>query len=144
MTNNLFQEPIPGYVAHTGASSIFVRQPTSAAWILHNLEDIPTAKVIAAMEKWGDSQLTTETASQLGFEYLADKPESTWWTVMESEGDGEKKGYRMQRFGDGMSWASGGLTDKYRYLIHGFDWAGLGSGTVVDVSLTWTDVVLYS
>ncbi|KAL8792400.1 MAG: hypothetical protein Q9195_005014 [Heterodermia aff. obscurata] len=135
MTNNMFHEPCAGHVAHTGLSSILVRQPASKAWILHSLEDVPTAKVIQAMEKWGDSMETTETASQLQFDYLASHPGGTWWSVMENDGEGSKKGYRMQRFGEGMSWVSGGLTSKYDYLLQGFDWGSLGEATVVDVSL---------
>jgi hypothetical protein len=135
MTNNMFHEPRPGYVGHTGLSSILIRQPASKAWILHSLEDIPTAKVIQAMEKWGDSMDTTETASQLYFDHLASNPGGTWWSVMENDGEGKKKGYRMQRFGEGMSWVSGGTSSKYDYLLQGFDWGSLGEATVVDVSL---------
>jgi len=43
------------------------------------------------MEKWGDSMDTTETASQLYFDYLASNSGGTWWSVMENDGEGKKK-----------------------------------------------------
>ncbi len=86
------------------------------------------------MKKWGDSIDTTETASQLYFDYLASNSEGTCWSVMESDGEGKKKGYRMQRFGEGTSWVSGGTSSRYDYLLQGFDWGSLEEATVVDVS----------
>ena len=135
MKNNLVHEPQPGYVGHTSLSSILVRQLTSKAWVLHSLEDVPTAKVIQAMEKWGDSMDINKTASQLQFDYLAANLAGTWWSVMNNDGEGDKKGYWMQRFGEGISWVSGGTSNKYSYLLQGFDWGSLGQTTVVDVSV---------
>ncbi len=42
--------------------------------------------------------------------------------------------HRKQRFGEGMSWVSGGTSSKYDYLLQGSDWGSLGEATVVDVS----------
>lgn len=133
MTNNMFHEPRPGYVGHSGLSSIIIRQPTSKSWILHNLEDVPTSKFIPALKKWGDSLEPTETGCQLAFDYLASHPTESWWTFLENDGDGEGRGYRMQRFAEAMSWVSGGMNDNYDYLLKGFNWGSLGEATVVDV-----------
>lgn len=134
MTNNLFEEPRAGYVGHTALSSIIVREPLSRSWILHNLEEVATAKLIAAYDKYGESDEPTETATSLAFDFFADNPKANFWTFLETDGEGEQKGYRMRRFAEAMVWVSGHKNDEDMILATGFDWASLGEATVADVS----------
>jgi 6-hydroxytryprostatin B O-methyltransferase len=134
ITNNLFEEPRPGYVAHTGLSSIIVREPLSKSWALHNFEEVATTRFIDAYDKFGESEEPTETANHIQFDYYATHPKDNVWKFFENDGEGEKKGYRMRRFAEAMVWAQGYRNDDDVYLTLGFDWASLGEATIVDVS----------
>lgn len=134
MTNNLFEEPRPGYVSHTGLSSILVREPMSRSWTLHNFEDIAATKFIDAYEKFGESEEPNESATQVQFDYFKTHPKDNNWQFLEDDGEGEKKGYRMRRFAEAMTWVSGQMSDEGRVLAAGFDWASIGEATVADVS----------
>ncbi|OBT82087.1 hypothetical protein VE02_09644 [Pseudogymnoascus sp. 03VT05] len=133
MTNNLFEEPRAGYVGHTALSSIIVREPLSRSWILHNFEEIVTTKFLESHDKYGESDEPTETATSLAFDYFAKNPKDNFWSFLETDGEGEQKGYRMRRFAEAMVWVSGHKNDQDMILATGFDWDSLGEATVADV-----------
>ncbi|KFY51953.1 hypothetical protein V497_08736 [Pseudogymnoascus sp. VKM F-4516 (FW-969)] len=133
ITNNLFEEPRPGYVGHSGLSSVLVREPHSRSMVLHCFEEIVTSKFIEAYDRFGESEEPNETAAHVAFKYFEKNPKDNLWTFFANDGEGEKKGYRMNRFAEAMTWAAGMQNNDHMDLIQGFDWAGLGEGTVVDV-----------
>ncbi|KFY09293.1 hypothetical protein V492_05544 [Pseudogymnoascus sp. VKM F-4246] len=133
MTNNLFEEPCAGYVGHTALSSIIVREPLSRSWILHNFEEIASARFLDAYDKYGESEEPTETAVRIAFDYFDKHPNDNLWAFLENDGEGENKGYRMRRFAEAMVWVSGHKNDEDMILASGFDWASLGEATVADM-----------
>ena len=85
-------------------------------------------KAVDAMQKFPGSQEPRETGFGLAFggktifEYLGERPE------------------RAKVFGSAMGNFSRGVSHRVEHLVGGYDWKGLGKGSVVDVS----DVLLLS
>jgi len=133
MTCRIFRESRPGYVAHTGPSAAFVQNPLLSDWVGFNLEEIWPAdtKIAEALRRFGDSEEPGDSAIGLAFSFPKDK---TYWDFVANDGEGENKGWRMRRFAQAMNFMAGGNPHHHRHLHTGFDWAGLGKGTVVDVS----------
>ena len=140
MTNYIFKEARPGYVVHTATSAMPVRNPALISWIGHNIEEVGTSsvKVVEAMERWGDSEDLIE--SGFGIAFGADQEhgkggKSSFFKFLQDDGEGDKKGWRMQRLGEAMDSMKGGDGTLDAAHVHkGFNWEGLGKATVVDVS----------
>lgn len=65
MTNNIFQEPQAGYVAHNRTSLLLLEDETLASWVAMYTSDllVPVANTVAAMRKWPGSQEANQTVS---------------------------------------------------------------------------------
>lgn len=59
----------------------------------------------------------------------------TFWSVLANDGEGERKGWRMERFGMSMGVMSNQKSSRQSPVNVMFDWEGLGKAVVVDVSL---------
>lgn len=154
MTYNVFREPSEGSVEHTGASML-LRQPFYKDMLWHLTEDgVPASAVhVAAIRKWGPSEVLSETAFTLS------KNPSMQRSLSEQQqgGDGkegdEKEGdekeanesltffdhiFSSRRNRESFSGFMNAImsSDDYnvRHLVTGFDWSLLPPGaTVVDV-----------
>ena len=98
----------------------------------HNLEEVAPAalNLVAALKRYGESVEPTESAFVYTFlpESMTGKTLFDWFDV---DGEGDKKGWRVKRFGGAMSYVLSGFNPK---AIHSaFDWDGLGDATFVDV-----------
>lgn len=97
-------------------------------WLDMTLEEWGPASVYAidALDKFKGSQEPKETGfgvafgGQTIFEFLAKRPE------------------RAKVFGSAMGNFSKGVSHKVEYLVENYDWAALGEGTVVDVSVAFS------
>lgn len=132
MICRIFCEPRPGYVAHTAASAVFLRTPEICSWVGHNLEEVwpASVKIPDALRLYGDSEEPGESAFNIAFGLPKEIP---FFRFVDADGEGDKKGWRMQRFSQAMKYINSGASHNTEYIHAGFDWKGLGGGTVVDV-----------
>ena len=125
MTSNILTEPIPGRVAHTANSAMFLKHPNMRDWASYMFNaSIPTAAaMVRATEKWPGSVKKTETAYNIAFDHdlpffdhLSQSPSMT------------------KQFSGYMKSVTDGQGMDLVHLINGFDWANLPNGAlVVDV-----------
>ncbi|KAF4953248.1 hypothetical protein FSARC_12442 [Fusarium sarcochroum] len=124
MTNHLFAEPTRGFMAHSATSAALVTNPKFAdqrVWMTSIIAPV-IASMVTAHERWPDSTAPNRTAFSAAFdtdlgmyEYIAKKPEI----------------YKLfDRF---MNTVASSPKSDLRHLVNGFDWAGLGKATVVDI-----------
>ncbi|KXT03533.1 hypothetical protein AC578_1612 [Pseudocercospora eumusae] len=122
MTNHIFREPKTGYVAHTAASALLVRNRGVRDWVGFTTEEsfLCAAKLVEATEKWAKSERKDQWAYNLAFdtelsmfEHMAQFPE------------------RAERFANTMMDMTS--TDAYniRHLVNGFAWDRLAAGSIV-------------
>ncbi|CAG7962236.1 unnamed protein product [Penicillium nalgiovense] len=114
MTSRIFREPRPGYVAHTGPSAAFLRNPVLRDWVSFNLDEV-----------WKADTYLVETLRNYG--------SHIYWDFVANDGEGENKGWRQRRFAQGMKFRAAGNPQMHHHLHAAFDWAGLGKAKVVDV-----------
>ena len=136
MTNHIFTESRPGFVTHTATSAIPVKLPALRAFIGHNTEDGGPAsvKVIEAMEKWGASEEPAESGFGIAWGLNVKDGKDCVFKFVQQDGEGDQKGFRMKRIGQAMESMKGDGAYHVGHVQRGFDWAGLGKATVVDVS----------
>lgn len=124
MTGNFLSEPTPGQLAHNATSGIFVTNPSINGWALFMAENsCPGAlAIVRATEKYGLTDKKNETAFNVlrntdlpFFDYIGQSPE------------------RGAQFAAYMKNVLASEGTKVEHLVKGFDWAGLGEATVVDV-----------
>lgn len=70
MTNRLFCEPHPDFVAHNAASALLVTSPALNDWVGYTAEETYPAsvKLVEATERYGSSQLTNHAEYNLAFD----------------------------------------------------------------------------
>lgn len=124
MMTRFFHEPIYGFVAHTAASK-HLTHPGARSWMeytsLHTFGT--TFHTIDAIKKWGHgSQEPNETGLQLL--YNTDKYQYEYY-----EENAQVRGV----FSDLMTYVSSMNAMANSYIGAGFDWAGLGEATIVDI-----------
>jgi hypothetical protein len=124
MTNRIFTEPRPGYVAHTSTSRVLRDDHAMVDWVgVCSAEFFQAAaKTVEALEKFPSSQ----EANEAGYaEYWC--PGKPMFAVMGADPD------RAKRFGGAMVSLTGGEGYEPQYLVDGYPWEELGEATVVDV-----------
>jgi 6-hydroxytryprostatin B O-methyltransferase len=124
MTNHVFAEPTPGFLAHSATSAALVSNPAMSdhrVWMT-SVVTPAIASMVTAHERWPDSTAPNETPFNVAFntdlrmyEYIAKQPEL----------------YKL--FGRVMDGSARSPSCDLRHLVNGFDWADLGKATVVDV-----------
>ena len=125
--NKIFHEDKTNHVVHTAVSSLLVKDPVMWDWVGHFTEEgFPTnAAWSKTMQKYPNSEELNEAPFAVAFNY--DKPGGFFQYTAEHEESqtrffGAMKG---QGIADGIS---------YKYIIDGYDWAGLENATIADVS----------
>jgi len=122
MTQHIFKEPRPGYVAHTAISKQIAEDPLMRDWIafMCNEEWRAAPRVVDAMAKWPGSE----------------EPEHTGW-VLANNATGSltqeilKYPERLQRLPGAMQMAESGDGLQPKFCVDHIDWTGVQ--TFVDV-----------
>lgn len=126
MTMGFMKEPTPGCIAHSDLSACFARDPSLVDWALFIADGTASSagKLVEATEMFGGSEAKNQTAYNIAkssdlpfFEYLSS--------------DKRLAG----RFAGYMKNVTNTPATSVEHVVTGFDWGGLGSGTVVDVRL---------
>lgn len=81
------------------------------------------------LPEFGDSGLANKTTYNLA---LGKSNDDTFWSVMNSDGEGEKKGWRMKRFGMSMGVTRNPEPSRELPVSVAFDWGPLGDAKVID------------
>ena len=124
MTDSLFYEASPNYIAHSATSTLLVANPNFHDWAVFMCESsTPTAaKFVEATERWPDSSGKMHTAYNIAFDtdlpffdHLACLPE------------------RTRQFASYMRTVASSEGSDMKHLLNGFDWRGLGKAKIVDV-----------
>lgn len=133
MTNHIFTESRPGFVAHTATSAVPARIPSFRWYIEHNTEDGGPAypHVIPALEKWGASDQPAKSGFGIAFGLDAKDSKDSVFQFVAEDGEGEKKGFRMRRIGNAMEGMKGDGAYNVGHAQNGFDWASLGDDAIV-------------
>ena len=125
--HKIFYEDSPNHVVHTAISSLLVKDPVVEDWVGHFTEEgYPSnAKMSEAMTKYPKSEELNETPFSIAFNY--EKPGGFFQFMAENED-------RQKRFFGAMMGVGMAPGVDYGHVAKGYDWAGLGNATVVDVS----------
>jgi hypothetical protein len=124
MSNRVFTEPRPGYVAHTAASRILLDDKMMSDWVGVCTSEFfqAASKTVEALEKFPNSH----EANEAGYaEYWC--PGKPMFAVMGADP------VRAKRFGGAMVSLTGGEGYEPQYLVDNYPWEELGEATVVDV-----------
>jgi hypothetical protein len=124
MTNHIFKEPFPGYVAHKSSSRLLAQDAQLHAWVGFFSEDLrlPIANTVYAMDKGPGSQDPRETGFQ-----IANNTNNNFFEHFSKHPD------RLKRYGTAM--AANAASEGYhvRHVVENYPWESLGEATVVDV-----------
>ncbi|RYP27843.1 hypothetical protein DL767_007491 [Monosporascus sp. MG133] len=133
MTNHLFAEPAPGFIAHSATSAALVTNTKFSdqrAWMTSIIAPV-IASMVTAHERWPDSTAPNNTAFNAAFntdlcmyEYIAKQPEL----------------YKL--FGGVMDAVATSPKSDLKHLVSGFDWAGLGKAMVIGGNIGHSCVTL--
>ncbi|KAG4431838.1 hypothetical protein IFR05_012676 [Cadophora sp. M221] len=124
ISNHIFCEPRPGYVAHTSSSRLLAEDAQLKAWVGFFSEDLllPIGSTVDAMDKWPRSEEPRQTGFQVAnntndnfFEHFAKNPD------------------KLKRYGTAM--AANGTSEGYhvKHVVENYPWDSLGEATVVDL-----------
>lgn len=123
ITERIFTELAPGFVAHSAASRLLATDSGMQATVGHMLEGASSssARMVEALEKFKGSQEPPASAWTLNFGapffgYMSQHPQI------------------LDRFAACMGAWSGNV-DFVAHMVDSFDWSALGDGLVVDVSV---------
>jgi hypothetical protein len=128
-------------IRHTSRSAALARQPGLQALVSSVLDvtGAPMMTMPSALEKYsrGKSELTqdmSETAFAL-FHSTGPlgKKHVNSWDYLENDGEGERQGWRQQKFVDFMKYIKE-IFQLDGIVLNAYDWEAAGSATVVDVS----------
>ena len=148
MTQRIFAETAPGSgrIVHTAASAVFVKKPQWHSWVGHNVDECnrSVVRVVDSIRRYGDGD-GEPGQTPFALAMYPDFPKETpWFQWAAQEGEGEKQGWRMRRFGEAMSVISSEGSFGSSALQKNYDWSGLGPGaTMVDVSSPLSGVISY-
>jgi hypothetical protein len=125
VANHLLAQPRPGYISHNACSASIARSPALNDWVGSACEDIwPAAShVIPALNKWPDRPPSpTRTAFN-----LAENTTEPFFHVLARDEP------RTRRFASAMGLMQHMPGFEASAALDVYDWAALGSATVVDV-----------
>lgn len=126
MTSNLFSEPEPGEVSHTATSALLVTNPGLHDWaVFMTGTTAPSAnKLVEATEKWPEALRKNETAYNVAFD-----TELPFFEHLNTDPQ------KVKEFAGYMKHVQQSEGTALRHLVQGYDWAAIGKGKVVDVSV---------
>ncbi|KAK3903566.1 S-adenosyl-L-methionine-dependent methyltransferase [Staphylotrichum tortipilum] len=124
MTDGIFEEPAPDFIAHSAASAAMVEHEglrTSRIW--STSFHLPTiAAMVTAHKRWPHSTAPNETCFN-----AAQNTELPMYEYIARDGELSKLFERL------MIHSAKRPSGSLGYLIDGFDWRKLANGTVVDI-----------
>ncbi|KAF1985397.1 S-adenosyl-L-methionine-dependent methyltransferase [Aulographum hederae CBS 113979] len=126
IANNIFCEPRPGHLAHNSVSTLLRSEEQFRDLIAFILEDnLPwTAKLSSAYERWGKEMGSRMNMTAVNV--AEDMEEDVFsWMARDQE--------LMTRFAGMMRAHMETEGHGVELFVKGFDWEGVGGGTVVDV-----------
>ena len=123
MTHGIFHEPRLGYVSHTAGSKLLLI-PNIRDSIGHITEEgfVGSCRLSAAVEKFGASEERNAAPWNVG--HGVDQPLFDFYEI---------EPVRRNRFSRMVGGFGDFLTYNIKHMVNGYDWKGLGKGTVVDV-----------
>lgn len=128
MTNNIFHEPTPGYIAHTAQSRVLAQDTSLQAWVGFNSEDIfPAAgHVIEALKSNPEATSITHAGFNYAFRTAGEEP------MFVTLG---KDPIRAKRFAYAMHSFTGGEGYEISYFVDNCDFSEVNErgGTFVDI-----------
>lgn len=128
MTNYIFHEPSPGFIAHTAASRVLAEDSSLQDWIGFNSEDIfpSAANVLPALKTYPEA--TSLTRSGFNFAFNTVDKESMFATI-------GKDSIRAKRFAGAMSSLTGGEGYEVHHFVDNIDLSDVNdaAGTFVDI-----------
>ena len=138
MTNHIFTEPRPGFVAHTATSAAPVKFPAYRTLIEFQSEEsnLASLHIIDAMERWGGSEEPARSGYGIAMGLNPDDDKDCVFRFVQEDGEGERKGFRLKRIGEAMDAMKGSGAYHVGHVQRGLNWSELGTATVVDVSIS--------
>lgn len=128
MTNNIFCEPSPGFIAHTANSRLLAQDTSLQAWIGFNSEDIfPAAgHVMQALKSHPEATSITHTGFNFAFSTVGEEP------MFVTLG---KDPVKAKRFANAMLSFTNGEGYEISYFVDNYDLSEVNErgGTFVDV-----------
>ncbi|KAI8675024.1 Methyltransf-2 domain-containing protein [Fusarium keratoplasticum] len=128
MTNAIFQEPTPGYIAHTAASKMLLKDANLRSWVGFNSEDIfpAAAHSLQAIRDYPEATSLTRTGFNVAFDTVDKEP------MFATFG---KNPVRAKRMGQAMASLTGGKGYEVSYFVDNYDLSDVDAneGTLVDV-----------
>ncbi|KAJ4263755.1 hypothetical protein NW762_005788 [Fusarium torreyae] len=128
MTNKIFQEPRPGFIAHTAASKVLAKDATLQAWVGMNGDDFLPAGAHTLEALRADPEATS--LIRTGFCHA-------WGTVDKEPmfGTFGKDPIRGKRFAVAMASLTGGEGYEVYHLVDNYDFSEVDAneGTLVDI-----------
>ncbi|KAF5675239.1 O-methyltransferase [Fusarium heterosporum] len=128
ITNKIFHEPEPGFIAHTAASKVLAQDTSLQAWVGLNGEDFLPAGAHTLEAIRADPEATSLTTT--GFNHA-------WGTVGKEPmfATFGKDPLRGERFAVAMASLTGGEGYEVRYLVDNYDFTDVNDrqGTLVDI-----------
>ncbi|RFU75978.1 o-methyltransferase, family 2 [Trichoderma arundinaceum] len=128
MTNNIFCEPSPGFIAHTANSRLLAQDASLQAWIGFNSEDIfPAAgHVMQALKTHPEATSITHTGFNFAFSTVGEEP--MFVTLGKDPVKAKRFAYAMRSFTSGEGY-------EISYFVDNYDLSEVNErgGTFVDV-----------
>lgn len=112
ISNLIFQEPSPGFVAHTAISQLIAADKLANSWVGLVCDEMwpPATRGVEALMTWPGSQELHETSFSLS------NKGSSFWDVLKTDPA------RSQQFADGMQYLQGLPPFDIAHLIEALDW----------------------
>ncbi|CAI6332294.1 unnamed protein product [Periconia digitata] len=131
VSNLVFQEIRPGYIAHTTISHLIATDATVKSWIALVTEEMwpPASRGVDAMATWPNSQNLHETAFS-----LVNGGVSFWEAI--------KEGNRGRRFADGMKYLGKLPGFDVQHLIHALQFKEGKEEVLVDIGGSEGDIAV--
>ncbi|PHH65202.1 hypothetical protein CDD81_3061 [Ophiocordyceps australis] len=128
MTNNIFHEPSPGFIAHTAASRVLAQDAALRDWVGFNTEEVfpASAHVLDALKRDARATSLTATGFNVAFGTVGSE------TIFETLG---KDPQRARRMVGTMSSMTGSQGYETHYLVDNVDLSKENEleGTLVDI-----------
>ncbi|PHH68523.1 hypothetical protein CDD82_501 [Ophiocordyceps australis] len=128
MTNHIFHEPAPGFIAHTAASRVLAQDAALRDWVGFNTEEVfpASAHVLDALKKDAEATSLTATGFNVAFGTFGTK------SIFDTLGDDPQRAKRMVGTMSSMTCSQGYET---HYFVESVDLAKENEleGTLVDV-----------
>lgn len=128
MTNNVFQEPSPGVIAHTATSRLLAEDENLRAWLGFHLEEIfpASAHVLEALTKHPEATSLTRTGFNFAHGTVDKEPMFVTFA---------KNPPRAKRMAQAMASLSNGEGYEVSHFVANYDLSDIDAkqGTLVDV-----------